>query len=86
MLLLSILLVVTLSTVALLTVKYIHTVRAFNAFYQLAQETAQKIESETERLESEILLLQDSLYTLNTELQTVTAERNELASQLNKQP
>ena len=84
--LLSVLLVITLSTVAFLTVKYIRTVRAFNAFYQLAQETAQKIDSETERLESEIILLEDRLYTLNTELQTVTAERNELASQLYNQP
>ncbi len=84
--LLTILLFISLYTVAFLTVRYINTVRSFNKFYQLAQETAERIDSETAKLESEIVVLQDSLNSLSTELQTVTAERDELASQLLNQP
>ena len=84
--LLTILLFISLYTVAFLTVRYINTVRSFNKFYQLAQETAERIDSETAKLESEIIVLQDSLNSLSTELQTVTAERDELASQLLDQP
>ena len=84
--LLTILLFISLYTVAFLTVRYINTVRSFNKFYQLAQETAERIDSETAKLESEIVFLQDSLNSLSTELQTVTAERDELASQLLNQP
>ena len=84
--LLTILLFISLYTVAFLTVRYINTVRSFNKFYQLAQETAERIDSETAKLESEIVVLQDSLISLSTELQTVTAERDELASQLLNHP
>ena len=36
------LLIISLSTVTFLTVKYVHTVRLFNSFYQSARETAEK--------------------------------------------
>ena len=55
------LLIISLSTVTFLTVKYVHTVRLFNSFYQSARETAEKIDAETAVLQEEITVLQQNI-------------------------
>lgn len=77
---LVVLLIVSLSTVTFLTVKYVHTVRLFNGFYQSARETAERIDAETAQLQEEILLLQQDIDSLHEKLENVTTERDELAS------
>ena len=69
------LLIISLSTVTFLTVKYVHTVRLFNSFYQSARETAERIDAET-------AVLQQNIDYLNEQLESVTAERNVLAEKL----
>jgi Skp family chaperone for outer membrane proteins len=76
------LLIISLSTVTFLTVKYVHTVRLFNSFYQSARETAEKIDAETAVLQEEITVLQQNIDYLNEQLESVTAERNVLAEKL----
>jgi peptidoglycan hydrolase CwlO-like protein len=79
---LSILLTISLSTVAFVTVKYIHTVRSFNKFYETARQTAELIDSETADLQTQIEALEENINTLKEDLENVTAERDELAQQL----
>ena len=76
------LLIISLSTVTFLTVKYVHTVRLFNNFYQSARETAERIDAETAVLQEEITVLQQNIDYLNEQLESVTAERNVLAEKL----
>ncbi|MBQ1402563.1 MAG: hypothetical protein IIT86_04060 [Oscillospiraceae bacterium] len=76
------LLIISLSTVTFLTVKYVHTVRLFNSFYQSARETAERIDAETAVLQEEITVLQQNIDYLNEQLESVTAERNVLAEKL----
>ena len=76
------LLIISLSTVTFLTVKYVHTVRLFNSFYQSARETAERIDAETAVLQEEITVLQQNINYLNEQLESVTAERNVLAEKL----
>ena len=76
------LLIISLSTVTFLTVKYVHTVRLFNSFYQSARETAKRIDAETAVLQEEITVLQQNIDYLNEQLESVTAERNVLAEKL----
>ena len=76
------LLIISLSTVTFLTVKYVHTVRLFNSFYQSARETAERIDAETAVLQEEIIVLQQNIDYLNEQLESVTAERNVLAEKL----
>lgn len=84
--LLLVLLLVSLSTVAFLTVKYVHTVRLFNQFYETAKETASMIDSETAELQAEIISLQQNIDALNSQLDSVTAERDALALQVSASP
>ena len=79
---LSILLTISLSTVAYVTVKYIHTVRSFNMFYETARQTAELIDTETAGLQSQIETLEENINSLKENLESVTAERDELAQQL----
>ena len=79
---LSILLTISLSTVAYVTVKYIHTVRSFNIFYETARQTAELIDTETAGLQSQIEALEENINSLKENLESVTAERDELAQQL----
>ena len=79
---LVVLLLISLSTVTFLTVKYVHTVRLFNQFYQSARETAERIDAETAELQEEISALQQNIDTLHETLENVTAERDELATRL----
>ena len=79
---LSILLTISLSTVAYVTVKYIHTVRSFNMFYETARQTAELIDTETAGLQSQIEALEENINSLKENLESVTAERDELAHQL----
>ena len=76
------LLIISLSTGTFLTVKYVHTVRLFNSFYQSARETAERIDAETAVLQEEITVLQQNIDYLNEQLESVTAERNVLAEKL----
>ena len=76
------LLIISLSTVTFLTVKYVHTVRLFNSFYQSARETAERIDAETAVLQEEITVLQQNIDYLNEQLESVTAERDVLAEKL----
>lgn len=76
------LLIISLSTVTFLTVKYVHTVRLFNSFYQSARDTAERIDAETAVLQEEITVLQQNIDYLNEQLESVTAERNVLAEKL----
>ena len=76
------LLIISLSTVTFLTVKYVHTVRLLNSFYQSARETAERIDAETAVLQEEITVLQQNIDYLNEQLESVTAERNVLAEKL----
>ena len=82
LIILSILLTISLSTVAFITVKYIHTVRSFNMFYETARQTAELIDSETAGLQEEIESLEKNINSLKEDLESVTAERDELAQQL----
>ena len=79
---LSILLTVSLSTVAYVTVKYIHTVRSFNIFYETARQTAELIDTETAGLQAQIEALEENINSLKSDLENVTAERDELVQQL----
>ena len=79
---LSILLTISLSTVAFVTVKYIHTVRSFNNFYETARQTAELIDTETAGLQEQIEALEANINSLKSDLESVTAERDELAQQL----
>lgn len=79
---LSILLTISLSTVAYVTLKYIHTVRSFNLFYETARQTAELIDSETAELQTQIEALEKNISSLKEDLESVTAERDELAQQL----
>ena len=79
---LSILLTVSLSTVAYVTVKYIHTVRSFNIFYETARQTAELIDTETAGLQEQIEALEENINSLKSDLENVTAERDELVQQL----
>ncbi len=79
---LAVLLIISLSTVTFLTVKYVHTVRLFNQFYQSAKETAAVIDAETAELQEEITVLQQNIDILNDQLESVRAERDELAEKL----
>ncbi len=81
-LILSVLLLMSLATVAFITVKYVHTVKSFNTFYELARETSIRIDSETADLEAKINSLQADIDLLQTELYSVTQERDQLAQQL----
>ena len=83
---LSVLLAVSLSTVAFLTVKYFHTVKSFNNFYETARMTADLIDSETAELQSQIEALESNINSLKKDLEDVTAERDELAQQLSGTP
>ena len=76
------LLIISLSTVTFLTVKYVHTVRLFNSFYQSARETAERIDAETAVLQEGMTVLQQNIDYLNEQLESVTAERNVLAEKL----
>ncbi len=84
--LLLVLLLVSLSTVGFLTVKYVHTVRLFNQFYETAKETAFMIDSETAELQAEIISLQQNIDALSSQLDSVTAERDALALQVSASP
>ena len=79
---LSILLSISLSTVAFVTVKYIHTVRSFNHFYETARMTAELIDNETAGLQEQIEALEANINSLKSDLESITAERDELAQQL----
>ena len=79
---LSILLAISLSTVTFITVKYIHTVRSFNEFYETARMTAELIDTETAGLQQQIEALESNISSLKKDLEDVTAQRDELAQQL----
>ena len=81
---LTILLSISLMTVAFITVKYVHTVRSFNEFYYIARETAAVIDEETADLERQITSMEEEINTLQNELQSVAAERDELSRQLSE--
>ena len=82
LIILSILLTISLSTVAFITVQYIHTVRSFTMFYETARQTAELIDSETAGLQEQIESLEKNINSLKEDLESVTAERDELAQQL----